>query len=87
MNSLQDPRCPRCDAQQLMFPIEVGGDTETPIPLQLKLKPPKEPGAWLDSRSPDRFTLRAAVCGQCGYTEFYADRPNEIWRKWQAGAR
>jgi hypothetical protein len=27
--------------------------------------------------------LQACVCGSCGYTEFYAEKPAAVWEAWQ----
>ena len=71
----------------MMYPVEASGYAEFPTPVQLKLTSPKEPGAWVDVRFSDRFTLSAAVCGECGYTEFYTQDPQKMLAKWQAGYR
>lgn len=79
--------CPKCQSLPMMYPVEVTGDVQTPTPVQLQIKSPKEPGSWIDIRFPDRFTLSAAVCGECGYTEFYTEKSHEMWAKWQKGFR
>jgi predicted nucleic-acid-binding Zn-ribbon protein len=30
-----------------------------------------------------RETLRAYICGDCGYSELYADYPKELWLSYQ----
>lgn len=87
MNDPKVKTCSKCQSPQMMYPIEVVGDVQTPIPVQLKLTSPKEPGAWINIRLPDRFTISAAVCGECGHTEFYTEEPQKMWAKWQAGYR
>jgi len=27
--------------------------------------------------------VSASVCGECGFTEFYADKPKTIWEEWK----
>jgi predicted nucleic-acid-binding Zn-ribbon protein len=29
------------------------------------------------------FKIRAWICGECGYTELYADEPNEVAKSYQ----
>lgn len=87
MNDTKNRICFKCQSAHVMYPVEIAGDAETPIPLQLKVKPPKEEGAWLSFRYPDRITVSAAVCGECGHTELYAEKPQEMWAKWQKGFR
>lgn len=80
-------KCTKCQSEKIMYPVFVNGDIQTPIPIQLKIKAPKDAGNWLDIRFSDRFMVNAAVCGNCGNVELYAEKPNQIWEKWQAGYR
>lgn len=87
MNTSQAQLCSKCGSSQVIGPVVVAGDLESPIPLQLKLKPPKEVGAWLAVRFPESFALQANVCGNCGHTELYTPEFEQLWQKWQKGFR
>lgn len=41
------------------------------------------PEAWL-SKGPVYATLKATICGECGYTELTAENPAELYRAYQA---
>ena len=85
MKDIMAEKCRRCQSSNLMYPVELIGDLQAPIPVQLKFIPPKRPGSLFNLQLTDRVTVYASVCGNCGLTELYVDNPDEIWLKWQSG--
>jgi|GEM_PF-1650037 len=79
--------CPKCQSTNRLQPITVSGGLETVLPLQARLTPPKEPGAWDLFRQPEAFPLRASVCADCGYVELYVQQPEALRARWEKGYR
>ncbi len=84
MENIDHKQCARCQSQSMMYPLEI---SEYPMPFQLKLTAPTEADAWVNLNAPKKFDVHPAVCGNCGYTEWYTDKPKDMWEKWQAGFR
>ncbi len=66
-------RCPKCESQKLMIDVRVldkRGVTEMDYDLELLVV---EDSSAIFFRGEKRFTIRACVCGGCGYTELYTD--------------
>jgi len=84
MENINHMQCARCQSQSMMYPVEI---SESPMPFQLKVTPAREVGTWLNFTASKKFDVHAAVCGNCGYTEWFADKPKDMWEKWQARSR
>ena len=55
--------------------------------VALSLTQPSDSEAWFDIRTSEQFEIFAIVCGECGYTEMYTEKPQEMWRRWESGYR
>jgi predicted nucleic-acid-binding Zn-ribbon protein len=67
--------CPECGSTEIVPDLIVFADEmlagQLPVYVQLtEPKPEKTPFLWIPKSAESGF--RAAVCGQCGYTRFYA---------------
>lgn len=76
-------KCPECGSSEVVSDLAVFSD-EAAIGLQLPYVLLKEPKP--EKKAPFIWSLksvatgfRAAVCGSCGYTRFYAKNHKEIW--------
>jgi predicted nucleic-acid-binding Zn-ribbon protein len=70
--------CPKCDSNFVIYPLETMGYPTSSIKV---LVPPKR--AFLSLNTPDTFSLQAAVCGHCGYTELYVSEPKRLNDAWE----
>ena len=77
--------CPKCNSIKIMESVAF-----RPIEAQkvsLSLTQPSDSEAWFDIRTSEHFEIFAIVCGECGYSEMYTERPQEMWRRWESGYR
>ena len=70
-------RCGKCGSKQLMPDVQViGDDRDGDNDIQVALY--EDPDAFIfKGKRPG--TLRAQVCGQCGFTELFVKNPRELW--------
>ena len=71
--------CPKCNSEKIMHNVRVidrNGDCQD---KNLSVRLEREPKALL-FKGAETFGLSACICGECGYTELFADNPAEIWR-------
>lgn len=77
--------CPKCDSTKIMESVAF-----RPIEgqkLNLSLSEPNDNEAWFNFRTSESFEMFAIVCGECGYSEMYTERPQQMWRLWESGYR
>ena len=72
-----------------MYPVKIHGVFEHQYPgsFFIKITEPKDPGALIQLRDSEQQEVKTAVCGNCGYIEFYADNAKRLWNRWQKGYR
>jgi ribosomal protein S27AE len=87
MENSEHKQCGRCQAQSMMYPIEISGYMQSQMPFQLKMTPARETDDWINLNASKKFDVHAAVCGDCGYTELFVDKPKDMWEKWGVGFR
>lgn len=78
-------KCPKCNSLKIMESVAF-----RPIEgqkLNLSLTQPSDNEAWFNIRTSEQFEMFAIVCGECGYSEMYTERPQEMWRRWESGYR
>jgi len=73
--------CPECGSTEIVSDLIVFSDEaaiglQPPYVLLKEPKPQKTPFIWSPKTAATGF--RAAVCGSCGYTRFYARNYKEI---------
>lgn len=77
--------CPKCNSTKIMesaaFSLIEGRK------VALSLTQPSDSDAWFNIRTSEQFEMFAVVCGECGCTQMYAERPQEMWRRWESGYR
>jgi len=69
--------CPKCGSLRIVREALVPDRTDASSSNPLSIRVVENPAATL-FRVPRDFPLRAWVCGDCGYTEFYATQPEEL---------
>lgn len=74
-------KCPECGSSEVVSDLIVFADQELAgqIPVYVQFtepKPEKAPFLWLPQTA--ESGLRAAVCGECGCTRFYATKHAEL---------
>lgn len=68
-------QCPKCESKKILVGGRVIDKASQSGPaLDLELAVNKNPDAVL-FKGEERFTIRAWVCADCGYTELYTDNP------------
>ena len=73
-------RCPKCESQKLLVDgrvLDKRGLNEMDYDLELSVE--KDSSATF-FKGEQRFTIRAWVCGGCGYTELYTDDASSAYR-------
>ena len=69
--------CPKCNSTKIMESVAykpIEGQN-----LNLSLKEPIDNKAWFNFRTSEPFEMFANVCGECGYSEMYTERPQQMW--------
>ena len=74
-------KCPECGSNEIIPDLLVFADEMIAgqLPIYVKLNEPgpeKKPFIWVPKNAASGF--RAAVCGECGYTSFYATNHTEL---------
>jgi predicted nucleic-acid-binding Zn-ribbon protein len=77
--------CPKCNSTKIMESAAIRSFEGQNIALSLT--EPSDSKAWIILRTSEQFEMFAVVCGECGYTEMYTERPQEMWRRWESGYR
>ncbi len=70
-------RWPKCDSTRLATDIRVGDLGDGNYSRELSLEIQERPEALIFKRT-QRYPLKATVCGDCGFTEFYASYPADL---------
>ena len=66
--------CPKCQSKHWMTGLPLFPGSE----LTVYVTPP----TWLEAAK-GMSGVRASVCGDCGYTEFYAVNPKVVLDEWR----
>lgn len=66
--------CPKCESGKIVPRARVIDRTESFVRLPLQVTVDRKPDAAFFT-GPVSSALYAAVCGACGFTEFYAEEP------------
>lgn len=70
-----------------MYPVKIHSVTEYPGSFFAKITEPKDTSALIQLRDSEKQEIKSAVCGNCGFVEFYADNAERLWERWQKGYR
>lgn len=74
---MKDGICPKCGSNEVLANLRVsGGQAYPPYVDILEPEPEKRPFVWSPKNIQSHF--RAYICGECGYTEFYAENHNDL---------
>lgn len=68
------PRCPKCDAAQVIRNVQVAGAVNHTMGVAVELDQEAVVFKGAVTRQ-----LSARVCGSCGFVEFYVPDPKELW--------
>ena len=67
-------KCPKCGSEDVIDPVELQTDLKTEI---ISLGTFQKPDAMV-FKGRQTSSLRASVCGDCGYVELYALNPQYL---------
>jgi predicted nucleic-acid-binding Zn-ribbon protein len=86
---MKDGKCPKCTSNNVIPGLRVyahaqeGGGS---IYVQLEQpEPENRPFIW--KQDTQSTTFQAWVCGECGYTEYYATKPTQMLEAHKKGYR
>lgn len=79
---MKDRVCPKCFATTIIPDMKIPeyGHYNLEQPLSVKIL---ERWGGLFRRRMRSFSLRAWICGTCGYTELYTDYPQRLYEAYQ----
>lgn len=79
---MKDRVCPKCSATTIIPDIKIPeyGHYNSVQPLSIKIL--ERTRGWFNRRTRS-FSLRAWICGTCGYTELYVDYPQRLYEAYQ----
>jgi predicted nucleic-acid-binding Zn-ribbon protein len=75
MRSLREGVCPKCGSRAIVPNAETIGGNALAVRIYEK--------AGIVLRGMRTFPVKAWVCTQCGYTEFYVSAPTELGRSYR----
>ncbi len=73
------PTCPKCDSSRVVHDVRVVDRNGDYSDGDLSVRIDRHPKALLFKKPLD-FKLKARVCCNCGYTEFYATDLDTLWQ-------
>ena len=71
--------CPKCGSDKIMPNVRIVYQDRYGGSVEVSLEMYKDPEAVL-FKGACRDPLRAQVCGECGLTELFANRPRSPWK-------
>jgi predicted nucleic-acid-binding Zn-ribbon protein len=74
---MADATCPKCGSGESIPDVQVIDHGHLNMPMALCATVYRDPDATF-FKSPASHRFRAQVCGGCGYTEFYVDKPASL---------
>jgi ribosomal protein S27AE len=78
---VKDKKCPKCGSFKVIPSVPIADNTYGgSVPWSAYIT--ENPKAVLFKET-HLFTIRAWICGECGYTELYADEPDKIASAYQ----
>ncbi len=83
---MKDGKCPKCNSADVIPQVAIPDQFELGMASDLSLKMSENPDAFL-FKGTKSSTLRAYVCGSCGYSELYLDDPRVLWEAYQKSKR
>ena len=69
--------CPKCGSAQILPARVISGSD-----FDIRLRVDADPEAFL-FKDAELCSIRALVCGACGFTEFYAAHPANLLEAWR----
>ena len=73
--------CSKCQSEKILPRVRIRGDVASRYDLLVEVH--EHPQAILFTGT-HRVEVRARVCGECGYTELYAEKPQELYSVYMA---
>ncbi len=70
--------CPKCGSPRLIKGARIVDRGQDSSKHDLTVEIHEKPDAVFFKRT-HQGTLRAWICGHCGFTEIYASNPDELW--------
>ena len=70
-------RCPKCSSDSVVYPLKTVGYPSRSLAVMVPKKL-----LFFGLKLPVAFSLQAAVCGNCGYTELYVAEPQRLYNTW-----
>lgn len=83
---MKDGVCPKCSATTIMPNVYIPTHGHYNAVQGLAIEIDNNPNAIL-LHAPQRYLLRAWVCGTCGYMELYVDDPRRLYKAYQEAQR
>ncbi|AUD06872.1 hypothetical protein CWM47_36525 [Spirosoma pollinicola] len=82
ISTKESKACPKCNSDQVAYPLETRGYPGDSI--KVAVDPER---SILGLNLPTLFPLQTAVCGNCGYTEFYVADFKKVYEKWRENTK
>ena len=75
-------KCPECNSENIIRNARAFGGENFINPTELVVVVYENPKAMLLKRAA-RSEVKAEICGDCGYVQFYAKTPGILWAAYQ----
>ena len=79
--------CARCGSDKIIDDARVEDRISMDRRVSLEVMIGYRDTGGLRNQKPERFPIRARICGNCGFTEMYVAEPEKMWRASQRVTR
>ena len=88
---MKDGSCPKCQGTELIPAVQIADFIDPgrflKAGLSVRLAGEEQLVLLMDNTPAKFFELRAWICGNCGYSELYAVKPQELLDTYREGYR
>ena len=79
MSTTPDSTCARCGSDKIIEDAKVEDRVTVDRRVSLEVMIGYRKGGTLMPDRPQRFALRAKICGNCGFAEMFVADPGKLW--------
>jgi len=79
---VREQTCPKCGSPDIIPNVVIPDHYELGMANEMIMRISENPSAWI-FKGTQKSTMRAWICGECGFVEMYVTQPRVLWEAWQ----